>query len=119
MGGVSASGAGAGGVVVHVDGRALPATDGQTLLGALIAEGYRVLRDNPVTGEPRGGYCGMGVCFECEVEVDGRPQVRACMELVRDGQRVHLAASAPTTTSAPAGSDGAGPRGAASDGAGR
>lgn len=87
MGGVTAS---AGGVVVHVDGQPVPAVDGQTLLGALLAHGHRVLRYNQVTGEARAGYCGMGVCFECEVEVDGRPQVRACMEPVRDGQRVRL-----------------------------
>lgn len=82
-------------VVIHVDGRACPATSGQTLLGALLAQGYRALRRNPVTGEARGGYCGMGVCFECEVEVDGRPNVRACMEPVRDGQRVRLGLGAP------------------------
>lgn len=106
MGGVSARSDAVGGVVVHVDGRAVPAVDGQTLLGALLAQGHRVLRHNPVTGEARAGYCGMGVCFECEVEVDGRAQVRACMEPVRDGQRVRLG---PATDEAAAGNGAARP----------
>lgn len=77
-------------VSFRVDGRPERATEGQTLLAALLAQGYRALRRNLVTGEPRGGYCGMGVCFECEVEVDGRPGVRACLVPVRDGQDVRL-----------------------------
>jgi len=30
----------------------------------------------------------MGVCFECLVEIDGRPNVQACMTPVRDGMAV-------------------------------
>jgi aerobic-type carbon monoxide dehydrogenase small subunit (CoxS/CutS family) len=33
-------------------------------------------------------FCGMGVCFECLVTVDGRPGVRACVTPVRDGMDV-------------------------------
>ncbi len=40
------------------------------------------------TGEPRGLFCGMGVCYECVVVVDGVPQTRACMTWVRDGMVV-------------------------------
>jgi sarcosine oxidase subunit alpha len=36
----------------------------------------------------RGGFCGMGVCQECRVTVDGRPDQRACMTEVRDGMEV-------------------------------
>ena len=34
--------------------------------------------------------CLMGVCFDCLVEVDGRPNVQACMVTVREGMRVRL-----------------------------
>lgn len=31
-----------------------------------------------VSGEPRGGLCGMGVCFECRVTIDGVAHCRGC-----------------------------------------
>ena len=40
------------------------------------------------SGEPREPLCGMGVCFECRVRIDGMAQVRACMTPVRDGMKV-------------------------------
>jgi D-hydroxyproline dehydrogenase subunit gamma len=75
-------------VEIVVDGRTLTALAGQSLAGALHQAGLDVLRRNPVTGEPRGAFCGMGVCFECELTVDGLAGIRACMEHVRAGLRV-------------------------------
>ena len=63
----------AGMVQIQVDGRAVAALDGQSVAGALHQAGLDVLHRNPVTGEPRGAFCGMGVCFECELTIDGRP----------------------------------------------
>ncbi len=40
------------------------------------------------SGTPRAPLCGMGVCFECRVEIDGARQQRACMILARDGMRI-------------------------------
>jgi D-hydroxyproline dehydrogenase subunit gamma len=31
-----------------------------------------------VIGEPRGALCGMGICFECRVMINGRPNCRSC-----------------------------------------
>ena len=39
-------------------------------------------------GMPREPLCGMGVCFECRVRIDGVAQLRACMTPVRDGMEV-------------------------------
>lgn len=39
-------------------------------------------------GQPRAPLCGMGVCFECRVKIDGEAHVRACMTPVRQGMRV-------------------------------
>lgn len=75
-------------VEILVDGRAVAAVDGQSLAGALHGAGIDVLRRNPVTGEPRGAFCGMGVCFECELTVDGVPGIRACMAHVSAGLRI-------------------------------
>ncbi len=39
-------------------------------------------------GEPRAPLCGMGVCFECRVRIDGVAQLRACMVPAREGMEV-------------------------------
>lgn len=39
-------------------------------------------------GEARAPLCGMGVCFECRVRIDGVAQLRACMTPVREGMEV-------------------------------
>jgi predicted molibdopterin-dependent oxidoreductase YjgC len=67
-----------------VDGAALEAEAGTTVLAALWNTGRRALRQS-VSGEPRGALCVMGTCFECRVTLDGRPGRRACLESVRPG----------------------------------
>lgn len=70
------------------DGRAIGGREGEPLLAALLAEGIRVVRTMPKTGEARGGYCLVGRCTDCLVVVDGQPNVRACLASLRDGMRV-------------------------------
>jgi len=74
-------------VVLTLDGRPVTAYEGESVAALLLAEGIiatRVTRG----GEPRGVYCGMGVCFDCLVVVDGVPNTRACVTWVRDGMTV-------------------------------
>jgi predicted molibdopterin-dependent oxidoreductase YjgC len=73
---------------VEVDGRTLPAHEGESVLGVLWAAGVRTLRLTPRKKEPRGFLCGMGTCFDCLVQVDGRLNVRACLEPVRPGMTI-------------------------------
>lgn len=73
---------------ILVDGQQLAAHEGESIAAALIASGRRFTRWTPRTGEPRGYFCGMGICQDCLVTVDGLPNVRACMTPVRDGLRV-------------------------------
>ncbi|MBB4592386.1 2Fe-2S iron-sulfur cluster-binding protein [Xanthomonas cannabis] len=40
------------------------------------------------SGQPRAPLCGMGVCFECRVCIDGIGQQRACLVEARDGMQV-------------------------------
>jgi predicted molibdopterin-dependent oxidoreductase YjgC len=79
---------------LEVDGVAMTAVAGQSLAAALVEHGMWAIHRNPVSGEARGPYCGMGVCFECEVVVDGSMQ-RACLMGVADGMVVRTA-STPT-----------------------
>jgi predicted molibdopterin-dependent oxidoreductase YjgC len=74
-------------VSVTVDGVPLRAYRGETLAAAMLAAGRRAFRSAPRTGSPRGLFCGIGVCHDCLMVVDGRPNVRACMTPVADGMR--------------------------------
>ena len=73
---------------ILVDGAEVRAYEGESIAGALVASGRRFTRWTARTGEPRGYFCGMGVCQDCLVTVDGLPNVRACVMPVRDGMRV-------------------------------
>jgi sarcosine oxidase subunit alpha len=70
---------------VQIDGRPTPAHEGETVAAVLLAEGHRKFRHADKTAAPRGIFCGMGVCYDCLVTVDGVPNVRACMTQVRNG----------------------------------
>ena len=74
-------------MTIELDGQAVTAYLGETVATVLFAAGSAQTRTT-VSGAPRGVYCGMGVCFECLVVVDGVPNTRACMTWVRDGMRV-------------------------------
>lgn len=67
------------------DGRPIDFVDGWTIGAALTAAGIRSWRTTRVTGKPRGLFCGIGVCFDCLITVDGRPSMRACLTPARAG----------------------------------
>lgn len=71
-------------VNIRVNGVALSVASGTTLASALGACAVR----RSVQGQARAPHCGMGVCFECRVTIDGQPHQRACQVLVRDGMEV-------------------------------
>lgn len=60
------------------EGQQVTAYPGETILGALLASGVRTLRET-TGGQPRGMLCGIGLCFDCLVTVDGTPSCRACV----------------------------------------
>jgi predicted molibdopterin-dependent oxidoreductase YjgC len=75
-------------LTIVVDGAPMSAFDGESIAAALLAAGRRATRWTAGSGEPRGYLCGMGLCQDCLLTVDGVPNVRACMTPVRDGLRV-------------------------------
>jgi NADPH-dependent 2,4-dienoyl-CoA reductase/sulfur reductase-like enzyme len=70
------------------DGRPVPFEPGQSIGAALWAAGIRSWRTTRVQGRPRGLFCGIGVCFDCLVEIDGRGDQRACVVPARAGLQV-------------------------------
>src|SRR4249919_1505485 len=64
-------------VAIDFEGRVIEGRRGETLAAALTAAGIRELRLTQ-SEQPRGIFCGMGVCQECLVEIDGLANQRAC-----------------------------------------
>lgn len=74
-------------VTITVDGEPLQAYAGETIAGALLAAGRKAWR-RTLHSQPRGMFCGIGLCFDCLVTVNGTPNVRACVTPVAAGMVV-------------------------------
>ncbi|MEV1333376.1 (2Fe-2S)-binding protein [Micromonospora costi] len=66
----------------------VPAEPGQSVAAALIAAGIPAWRTTRRGGRPRGVFCGIGICFDCLITVDGVPDQRACLVAAADGMRL-------------------------------
>lgn len=73
---------------VTVDGVRVPAVAGQTVAAVLLGTGRTAWRTTRGDGRPRGIFCGIGVCFDCLVVVNGVPDVRACLRVVADADEI-------------------------------
>jgi predicted molibdopterin-dependent oxidoreductase YjgC len=73
---------------LELDGAAIQALEGDTLLTALLAGGAEYLRNSEFGDGPRAGFCLMGACQDCWVAVEGTGRVRARATLARDGMKV-------------------------------
>jgi thioredoxin reductase len=82
-------------VAFSFEGEPLEGYAGETIAAALTAAGHRAFR-HAAQGGMRGLWCGMGVCQECLVTVDGRPNQRACMTALRAGLCVTTQVAHPT-----------------------
>ncbi len=75
-------------VEIRVDGEPVAAFEGETIAAALIASGRSSFRHTARQSAPRGLFCGMGICFDCLMTVNGVPNVRTCITPVEDGMVV-------------------------------
>ncbi|WP_372968793.1 (2Fe-2S)-binding protein [Microbacterium sp.] len=73
---------------IEFDGTPVPFTPGQTIGGALAGAGIVSWRTTRRDHAPRGLFCGIGVCFDCLVTVDGVRSQRACLVEACAGQVV-------------------------------
>ncbi len=74
-------------ITVEINGKVVRVTEGDMVSSALALAGEAAYRVS-VSGEPRGPLCGMGICFECRVTIDGRAHRRACQTPCRPGMQV-------------------------------
>lgn len=70
------------------DGAPLSAREGQSVAAALIGAGILSWRRTRFDDRPRGVFCGIGACFDCLITINGEPNIRACLALVREGDHV-------------------------------
>ncbi len=66
---------------IIVDGEPITAYEGETIGAALLAAGKRTLRYTNKKEHPRGLYCGIGLCQECRMVVNGIPNTQTCQTL--------------------------------------
>tara|TARA_R100000789_G_scaffold83087_2_gene78554 strand:- start:3435 stop:5081 length:1647 start_codon:yes stop_codon:yes gene_type:complete len=79
------------------DGQEITCPADSSLAAALTQAGHRAFRQTD-QGATRGIFCGMGVCQDCLVTIDGRPNQRACMTPARDGMTVATQVARPPLT---------------------
>lgn len=75
-------------VTITVDGQPASGVAGQSLAGVILASGTLGFRLTSAQARPRGVFCGIGVCYDCVVEVNGQRDVRACQRRAVDGDVV-------------------------------
>jgi D-hydroxyproline dehydrogenase subunit alpha len=83
---------------LRVDGRSIDVAPGTTVAAALWSAGIASCRTS-LSGEPRGPVCGMGICFECRVTVDGVPHRRGCILPCTEGMVVETGPASASSAS--------------------
>jgi len=74
-------------VTVVVNGVAVTMPAGSMVSAAILKTGVHGFRRS-VSGELRGPLCGMGICFECRVTIDGEAHCRSCQTICKGGMDV-------------------------------
>lgn len=74
-------------VTLVVNGVSVEMPSGSMVSAAILKTGTSTFRRS-VTGEPRGPLCGMGICFECRVVINGEAHCRSCQTVCKDGMDV-------------------------------
>ena len=70
------------------DGEKIVAITGQSVAAALLSADQRILRKTRFNNNERGVFCGIGVCFDCLVVIDGITNQRACLIEAKPGMKV-------------------------------
>lgn len=85
------------------DGAPMTGFEGEPIAAALKAAGVVIHRYTTKKHEPRGLFCAIGRCTDCVMVVDGKPNVRTCMEPLKEGmvvQTQHGLSATPKTKEA-------------------
>ena len=75
-------------IQISVNGKPVRVERG-TVVAAAVALARETRFRRSVLGQPRGPLCGMGICMECRVTINGQPHCRSCQTLCEEGMEVH------------------------------
>lgn len=70
------------------DGQTMEGFEGEPIAIALRSNGVLIHRFTTRRNEPRGMFCAIGRCTDCIMVVDGRPNIRTCVEPLKEGAKV-------------------------------
>jgi sarcosine oxidase subunit alpha len=73
-------------ISLTINGTELEVAPGTTVACAVLMAGAHTR--SSISGEPRAPLCGMGICMECRVRIDGVHHQRSCQILCAAGMRV-------------------------------
>lgn len=74
-------------VNILVDGQQVAVKAGLSVTAALLSVGLEPRRTSHTHAE-HGPFCHMGVCYECLMEIDGKPNQQACLVEVKEGMHI-------------------------------
>jgi len=74
-------------VTLRINGAMVEVERGCTVSAAVLRAGITTFRRS-VLGESRAPLCGMGICFECRITINGRAHRRSCQIFCQDGMEV-------------------------------
>jgi D-hydroxyproline dehydrogenase subunit gamma len=74
-------------VTITVNEKEVTVSNETIVASAVIIAGFTSFRKS-VTGDSRAPICGMGICFECRVTIDGVRHSRSCQTLCREGMTI-------------------------------
>lgn len=74
-------------IQLRVNGKTLTVAAGTVVAAAVALAGQTRFRRS-VKGEPRGPLCGMGICMECRVTINGHAHGRSCQTTCEENMEV-------------------------------
>ncbi len=74
-------------VNISLTGRPLKIPAGTVVAAAIALAGITRFRGS-VSGQPRGPLCGMGICMECRVTINGQANCRSCLVVCAEGMEI-------------------------------
>ena len=74
-------------ITLNINNKSVSISEGSTVATAIFAGDTKTFRRS-VTGEPRFPLCGMGICFECRVTINGVKHQRSCQILAEEGMSI-------------------------------
>jgi sarcosine oxidase subunit alpha len=72
---------------LNINGKSISVQPGTVVAAAIAQSGVNNFRRS-INGEPRGPLCGMGICMECRVTINGLAHCRSCHVVCEEGMEV-------------------------------